>query len=274
MTQRLRRESTLTVISIYISQTIGADDLFLVEDLLLKIYDQRGPVGNEFDSQLRSPLAEYHEAYRTGQPITHRIRLLQSLVHSKILSLPRAFLVVDGFDWLPRAVQLSIEQILEHLSSKLCVFITRRVPRLMRILGHSCDKCPFWSQAPPLNLYWLCQSCEEPHMEFTLFYRCKSRTDVCEICGGTSFAEPYRFINWNLRTADTALLDYVRKNASEMKLRDHDQERLCSRVKHEAEGNITLARLRLDNMIKKSRSLRFSSDSVSDRLPSSIVSFF
>jgi hypothetical protein len=276
VTQRLRRtpqEAPFQAVSIYVLSSVSTCDADFIEDFLVSTYNQliRGtPVPNDDSVRL---FADYIQAYNDGQASTYRIELLQSILQLELSSLAYAFLVLDGYDYLSKSLQIFLDQILHQFRSKLRVFFTRRCPQLIRALATGCDIC----QQPGvyLDLFWECQRCKDPYDSFALCYDCKNRKRTCTNCqDDLSFIEPYNYVNWRLNISDPVMSKFVQRSIEKARKRTNINLELVSRLVRQAKGNITVAKLRLVDALAKSESSTASRDRVSDRLPPYLVAFF
>jgi hypothetical protein len=221
------------------------------------------------------PFERYLQSYNEGQATAHRIRLLQDMINLKLSTLDHAFLVLDGYDNLSKGLQVIFDQLFNHFRPSLCVLITRRTPQLIRCLATQCDICYQQGKIGYLSMYWECQKCWEPNENFALCYGCKSRKEKCTECNDdVSFIEPYHHINRKLRVPEEQMLGFVQWSAIEITRRKDTNLELFGRIARQSEGNVTVAKLRLDDLLAKPGSLTGSRDKIADRLPRSLVAFF
>jgi hypothetical protein len=260
------------VISIYVVADVEASDTSVIEDFLVEVYNQLRQAGTKANGDAARLFEQYIESYNKGQASTHRIQLLQSIVYIELSSLAHAFLVFDGYDRLPKSLQIILDQILHQHQPRLRVLLSRRSPRIVRRLTFVCDIC---EDGWDLDLYWVCQRCSTPMESFVLCYECKSQKAICTTCNDDlSFTEPYDHVNWKLQVRDEDMMTFIQTNVLRIRKRNVPDVELFHRIVMPAKGNITIAKLRSDDLFTKSRSITSSRDQIADRLPRNLVAFF
>ncbi|KAF2728049.1 hypothetical protein EJ04DRAFT_450110, partial [Polyplosphaeria fusca] len=278
LAHRLRNvpeQDRVPVVSVYVEMEVATNEAEVLEDFLHSIYSQLALGMAEAADDSVTAYASYQQACTDGKRVAYRIKMLRRAVASQLPMLTRAFLILDGYDRLNEALKLLFDQVFELLSPKIDIFITRRVPQFKRGLDVVCDVC--WRAS--LKLYWECQKCKGPEQSFALCYDCRiDEKEICRDCGNDiSFTEPYDHVEFNLRVPDESMSDYVEwsfeREYSDAKLSDENRQ-LLQPVAKKAHGNITMAKLRLENLFSRTGSMSTSMDKVSDRLPRNIAAIF
>ncbi|KAK1990785.1 hypothetical protein LX36DRAFT_691567 [Colletotrichum falcatum] len=293
-----------------------------VEDVLTSVFHQlcaRGAeekAGGEGEDEAHvAKYRRYLDARRHGHRDMFRIELIRDALQSRLSTLDRAFLVVDDFDRCSPAADLFLENELALLARRwrLKVLMTSRVSCLKALpTWQCCDSCDDGDgdeAATFLSVYWRCESCKNtarpPHI---LCQRCRDAGMACINCGDAAgFVQPFdhvelevdsaagpvgRFIDWDLEMEHGELglgsdnADKPPPSALGQRLLDPRNrealDRLRDRVARQAEGNISLARLRLDNVHQTQPAGGAAAASTaaaallarSDVLPANIVDFF
>ena len=240
---------------------------------------------------------KYEQACHDGKCSTIRINLLQRALCSRLAACDFSFLVLDGYDRLDEGLQWLVDRELADLQSqKLRVMTTRRVPVFEDSVDVNCDHCP----AAYLTLYWECQNCKAEDYSWILCYDCRNNGVPCENDEDTtSFEEPYghvsshvgqipneymeEFILWDLRREHEDIgfaiqetgvppSSPIEENPPRTPSTDATLRKFVSFVSGNAQGNITIAKLRLEE-IHNGRSSE-DLNNVRDRLPHSLVALF
>ncbi|KAF6801240.1 TOL protein [Colletotrichum sojae] len=247
---------------------------------------------------------EYFEARNTGLRDARRIQLLRDALQLCLGILDRAFLVVDDFDRCSPAADLILESELAALALLgLKVFLTSRVPCLATVpLAQACDSCQDERlRATFRAVYWRCEECRRRRVKLAhiLCQDCRDAGKTCANCGESAdFVQPFdhvelkvdlnrksvgRFIDWDLEAehGDLGLGSSddgkPPKSAFGRKLsdpRNHEAlSTLQEQLRYHAQGNVSLARLRLDN-VHRTQSVDKITSAWADTLPANIVAFF
>ncbi|KAK2028801.1 hypothetical protein LX32DRAFT_618426 [Colletotrichum zoysiae] len=292
------------VAAVFVREDVVAAGTAFVEDVLTSAFHQLCVRSDKVDED-EAYVAKYRlylDARKHGHRDMFRIELIRDALQSRLSMLDRAFLVIDDFDRCSPAVDLFLENELALLArgSRLKVFMTSRVSCLKAVpTWQYCDSCDDEEVARFLSVYWRCESCKKKAKPaHILCQRCSDEGRTCINCGAAAeFVQPFdhvelevdsatqpvaRFIDWDLEMEHGELglgsenPDKPPPSALGRRLIDpRNQEalaRLRDRVGSQAEGNISLARLRLDN-VHQTQSVgalfaRF------DVLPANIVDFF
>ncbi|EFQ30866.1 hypothetical protein CGRA01v4_12936 [Colletotrichum graminicola] len=292
------------VAAVFVREDVVAAGTAFVEDVLTSVFHQLCIRCAEVDED-EAYVAKYRlylDARKHGHRDMFRIELIRDALLSRLSMLDRAFLVIDDFDRCSPAVDLFLENELALLArgSRLKVLITSRVSCLKTVpTWQYCDACDDEEVAMYLSVYWRCESCrKKAKPAHILCQRCRDAGRTCINCGeAADFVQPFdhvdleidsatqpvvRFINWDLEMEHGELglgsenPDKPPPSALGRRLLDpRNQEsldRLRDRVSSQAKGNISLARLRLDNVHQtQSMGALFAR---SDVLPANIVDFF
>jgi hypothetical protein len=252
---------------------VTSDDVALIEDLLIRMYTQLSHAEADTGDEAATLFAQYLKAYEKGQAISYRLLLLQNCVISRLSSMKCAFLILDGYDRLSQAIQILIHQTFNLFTSQLRILMTRRAPQILRSLAVDCDICP--EPKKYLNLHWTCQKCKDTVGNFSLCYDCKSRKEICAQCGtDLFFIEPYAHVNFKLQVRKNNMVEFVRWSLLSTRALEAENHELIGLLAEQAQGNVTVARLRLESILGRSGSIASSRDRVSDRLPRELVAFF
>ncbi|KAK1985868.1 hypothetical protein LZ30DRAFT_685846 [Colletotrichum cereale] len=296
------------VAAVFVREDVVVAGTAFVEDVLTSLFHQLCARHAEVDED-EAYVAKYRrylDARKHGHRDMFRIELLRDALQSRLSMLDRAFLVIDDFDRCSPAVDLFLENELALLArgSRLKVLMTSRVPCLKTLpTWYTCDSCEKEEDPEYLSVYWQCESCKKKAKPgYMLCQRCRDEGRACINCrirsGDTAgFIQPFdhveleidsatqpvaRFIDWDLEMEHGELglgsenPDKPPPSALGRRLLDpRNQEalaRLRNQVGSQAKGNISLARLRLDNVHQtQSVGALFAR---SDVLPANIVGFF
>ena len=165
--QRLRNRFTdVPVASVFICTDVRYNETAFVEDFLASICRQLEP--SDEDAQLDGYIERGH-----GKRVAIRIDLIREVLHERISSRKRTFLVLDGVDRCGSVLELLLGAELANLQQRgLSVLVTSRLPVYEKPEIVTCDVHP----SERLTLFWECDVCHE----FIICYPCKEKTDQCE----------------------------------------------------------------------------------------------
>ncbi|KAK2780269.1 ankyrin repeat-containing protein [Colletotrichum kahawae] len=306
VTKRLEEnynEDTEAVSSIFIGADVTSSGTAFVEDVLTSVFLQLSAKYADVDGDLANAKYQlYLEAWKHGHRDRHRIRLVREALCLRLDMLENKFLIIDDFDRCYPAVDLFLEDELSHLVAKgLRVFLTSRISCLEEFpLSVKCDSC----QEESLKLFWGCESCNGKGVQhedtYTLCEDCVCSGEACGKCGDTdNFVQPYGHIDLNLNDDDGWVKKYINHDletehgdlglgsSTPDKLPPHSRlgrqlaatenckalTELQGKLVRQAEGNVSLARLRLDNE-HQAQSAEGVFSPLADVLPVNIVGFF
>ncbi|KAK1961345.1 hypothetical protein LY78DRAFT_588937 [Colletotrichum sublineola] len=292
------------VAAVFVQDDVVVAGTAFVEDVLTSMFHQLcvRSADEDEDEAYVAKYRLYLDARKHGHRDMFRIELIRDALQSRLSMLDHAFLVIDDFDRCSPAVDLFLENELALLAknSRLKVLMTSRVSCLKAVpTWQYCDACDDEEVARYLSVYWTCEGCKKKAKPVhILCQRCRDVGRTCINCGDAAdFVQPYdhvelevdsatqpvaRFIDWDLEMEHGELglgsgnPDKPPPSALGRRLLDpRNQEalaRLRDQVGSQAEGNISLARLRLDN-VHQTQSLG-ALFARSDVLPANIVDFF
>ncbi|KAK6419518.1 hypothetical protein LTR81_007340 [Elasticomyces elasticus] len=210
---------------------------------------------------------------------------IRTHLHAEAAKFKRVFLIVDGLDFLPEAVQ-------ESLVAELAGFLkeTLGILRLMLVQSRThwaelealkikCDRSDC-DRDETIVLYWQCPHCNDGD-----FHLCQACYDEDRHCQDSDheLREPYDSIEVELQTPQAELVNYVQirlqeeiRNSSSLGRRLIDAVETVESIKDtiaaKAAGVFVLAKLYVDYLHKK-QSLDEVLD-VLDRLPQHEVKYF
>ncbi|KZL85537.1 ankyrin repeat-containing protein [Colletotrichum incanum] len=294
------------VASVFVREDVVTAGAAFVEDVLTSIFHQLC-VSHTDEDEDEAYVAKYRlylDARKHGHRDIFRIKLIRDALQSRLGMLDRALLVIDDFDRCSPAVDLFLENELAVLAneSRLKVLITSRVSCLKDVPTEQyCDSCDNEEDAAMfLFVYWRCESCRKKKVKSAhiLCQSCRDKGKTCVNCGDAAgFVQPFdhvelevdsatqpvaHFIDWDLEMehGDLGLgsdnpdkpphSEFGRRLVDP---RNHEAlNRLRDQVKSQAVGNVSLIRLRLDN-VHQTQSVGVTSGR-SDVLPANIVGFF
>ena len=264
------------------NENISTAPLSFVEDLLLLVHQQLAESVTAYESMHQEACSK---GLGTGDRIHHLVKDLERCVNRSVSAGIPAFVVIDGYDRMHESLQSCLDHELNTLQD-LSVLISRRAPTPAPQFSAVCDCC----RRRDMKVYWVCQQCEERQIHFWLCYSCKDGGKGCKNCGdGGMFVEPQHHINLEVFVGDTYLQQYVTDelNSEFGTIRDSHADKMselrninelrndvCNYIIDKARGNITLARLYLDDVLAQKSLADFDTTRVRDRLPSSIIAFF
>ncbi|KAF4846806.1 hypothetical protein CGCSCA4_v005768 [Colletotrichum siamense] len=305
VTKRLEEsynEDSEAVASIFIGADVTSSGTAFVEDVLTSVFLQLSAKYADVDGDMANAKYQlYLEAWKHGHRDRHRIRLVREALCLRLDMLESKFLIIDDFDRCYPAVDLFLEDELSHLAARgLRVFITSRISCLEEFpLSATCDFC----QKESLKLFWGCESCDGKGVQhentYTLCEDCVYNGEACEKCGDSeNFVQPYGHIDLNLNDSgrvdqfinhdlETQHGDLGLGSSTPEKLPPHSRlgrqlaatenrialTELQGKVVRQAERNVSLARLRLDNE-HQAQSAESVFSPLADVLPVNIVGFF
>ena len=293
--QRLKQKAqeikSAPIASIFIERDIPTSSVVFVEDLLDCIYHQLPDSGFDSDYHYK----QYEVACQGGESTSKRITLLRKALHSRLKPSNYTLLVVDGYDRMSEGMQVLFDREFADLQAhRLRVMLTRRVPAFevpvwVRCDGHECEE-------NRLKLYWMCKKCYKNQLDcYTLCYRCKEQGLGCPEDGVAYLEEMYDHVDIDVSRLDD-LESYIAwdlenhsKNLGQEPVFESSDEppnslgtveidatermqRIIQSISSKAEGNITIAKLYLDD-IHRLQSLG-SAETVRDRLPRNIIALF
>ena len=268
-----------------------------IEDLLWSIHHQLAIYAVGIDHESVKCYSKYEKACHDGERSTTRINLLRRALCLRLAASDFSFFVLDGYDRLDEGLQWLVDRELADLQSQgLRVMTTRRVPVFEDPVDVKCDHC----LKPYLELYWECQNCKAEDYSYILCYDCRNNGVSCENDEDTIFfKEPYghvsshvgqipkkyveEFILWDMRREhedigfaiqETSVLPLspTEEDPPRTPSTDATLQKIISFVSRYADGNITIAKIRLEE-IHNGRSSE-DLDNVRDRLPHSLVTLF
>ncbi|KZM24591.1 hypothetical protein ST47_g4332 [Ascochyta rabiei] len=251
--------------------------------ILLHVHDYKPPV--EETATLCSLRLLHNEAYRSkkftksNEPIiVSGLDSLASNSDSQELhkTLARClyesngcYLIIDGLDKCQESIQNQMFQGLSAFEAQgLRVLVLRGAPELQPFdcYYYCCDNCQHSPvEADGLQIYWQCSTCN-----YHLCDPCKSIGMDCS-SEHLQMIEPYKTVNIELAPNLSGLEKFVQLDLR----REFGQgvgDEIIEDILGRSEGNINLAKLRLDH-IRDSGSPR-DVLSVKDRLPREIIAFF
>ncbi|KAF0330950.1 ankyrin repeat-containing protein [Colletotrichum asianum] len=305
VTKRLEEsynEDTEAVASIFIGADVTSSGTAFVEDVLTSVFLQLSAKYADVDVDMANAKYQlYLEAWKHGHRDRHRIRLVREALCLRLDMLENKFLIIDDFDRCYPTVDLFLEDELSHLATRgLRVFLTSRISCLEEFpLSATCDFC----QKESLKLFWGCESCDGKGVQhentYTLCEDCVYNEEACEKCGDSdNFVQPYGHIDLNLNDngrveqfinhdLETEHGDLGLGSSTPDKLPPHSRlgrqlaatengkalTELQGKLVKQAEGNVSLARLRLDNE-HQAQSTESVFSPLADVLPVNIVGFF
>ncbi|KAL0934505.1 TOL protein [Colletotrichum truncatum] len=306
VTRKLKQKYAGTrdaVASVFVRNDVTFNGTAFVEDVLIVLFNQLSLKGIE-DEIIAAKYRLYLDARKHGHRDVFRIQLTRDALYSLLTKLDHAFLIVDDFDRCSPAVDLFLENELSLLATKgLKVFLTSRITCL-KILPEKvlCDSCVTEDQEH-LSVYWACAGCEgtgvEREVVHVLCQNCREKGEACGKCGSSvNFSQPFDHVELNLgfnnhyfqqlidRELEMEHGDLGLKSTKEEKPpmsdlgrsltdpRNHEAlATLRSRTADQADGNVSLALLRLNN-VHQLQSVDSILSPLSDVLPANVVAFF
>ncbi|KZL65992.1 TOL protein [Colletotrichum tofieldiae] len=295
------------VASIFIGMDVTSGGTAFLEDVLTSVFHQLSAKYAEVDGDAANAKYRlYLEAWKHGHRDRHRIRLVRDALCLRLDMLEYKFLVIDDFDRCYPAVDLLLENELSLLAAKgLKVFLTSRISCLESFpLSPTCDSCQEENGSQEkLELFWGCESCEGKGVKreetYTLCEDCVDSGKACKKCGDSAnFVQPYNHIDLNLNDNGDWVEQFInydlecehgnlglgspnknkppksRLGRQLMATRDRKAlTELQGRLVRQAEGNVSLARLRLSNE-HRAQSAESVFSPLSDVLPVNVVGFF
>ncbi|KAI8212125.1 hypothetical protein K4K52_008867 [Colletotrichum sp. SAR 10_76] len=260
VTKRLEEsynEDSEAVASIFIGADVTSSGTAFVEDVLTSVFLQLSAKYADVDGDMANAKYQlYLEAWKHGHRDRHRIRLVREALCLRLDMLESKFLIIDDFDRCYPAVDLFLEDELSHLAARgLRVFITSRISCLEEF---------------PLSATGDSENFVQPYGHIDLNLNDNGRVD--------------QFINHDLETQHG---DLGLGSSTPEKLPPHSRlgrqlaatenrialTELQGKVVRQAERNVSLARLRLDNE-HQAQSAESVFSPLADVLPVNIVGFF
>ncbi|KAH7123677.1 hypothetical protein B0J11DRAFT_318642 [Dendryphion nanum] len=299
----------VAIVSLFVQKHAKSNEISLFEDMLVAILHQLLPfsVGNESNA-----LFEQYEQERyqdEGCRSTRRIQSLREILYILLSKLPktiRTFLILDGIDLCTVALRVLLENELFKMQEiNVSVMLTSRVRVFEKQRRHRCDHLnhgdmPDDDPLEPderenLDLFWKCKICSK-----LLCFPCREAGRACEECHfNDHLHEPYAhqnisidlvprqymedFISWNLerehgdlglsRFPDPPPLSALGQSILEgapFVL----PSGLVEDIYEESEGNISIAKARLDLVHVAESWAGLNAYKRRQRLPVNIVSMF
>ncbi|KAF2496956.1 hypothetical protein BU16DRAFT_458406 [Lophium mytilinum] len=277
------------VVSAFVQADVLSNETIFLEDFLATVYHQVHAFGRvEYKSV--DLFDKYEDACQAGRRSAVRIELLREALHASFSQSAPCFLVMDGIDRCSAALRLLIERELQDLQSLgVRIMVSARLRVFEKPLEATCDTD---ETDDVLKLFLECSKCEET----VLCFPCKERGEVCPICETAEYLiESYDIVNFGIgQIPPQSMRDFVawdlEKEHGDLGLKSscHDKPPLSSlgalilrnqdgstpqslleRILEQAENNIGIAKLRLDNF-HNAQSLE-DVESIGDRLPPNIV---
>jgi hypothetical protein len=298
--QRIHKDTTVAVTSIFIKEDVPNDHTSLIEDILASIYYQlrsHAPNLNPQSSQLASA---YETACHIGEASSRRLNLLRQALQAQLAANEHSFLIFDGYDRLATALRSLLDHELQDSHRhRLSVLITRRTPVYQPPTADclGCDGC----LTEGLKLYF---KCPEPNCLFALCYDCMQQQLKCTEDGHElSLLEPYPHIDLDITRPnemvringnhhDRSFLEQFISGELEKEYGDFQinsqatsaviaspspsnvtfDRKLLNFVMDESGKNINIAKLRLDEVFAMDSFTDI--EEASDRLPRGLTAFF
>ncbi|WQF83863.1 Putative AAA+ ATPase domain, P-loop containing nucleoside triphosphate hydrolase [Colletotrichum destructivum] len=303
MLENKYKDDKEAVASIFLQADVVCGGSTFVEDILHSVFRQLCVKYSEADAKedCVSKYRLYLDARRDGDSDgERRVRLVRDALLSRLGKLVRAFLIIDDLDRCSASDELLLENELSMMGIQgLKVFITSRIPCLKRASQSvECDSCP--DKGVEIDVYWECESCKRrglrPEEVHVLCQVCRDGQRACRNCRDSeNFIATFdyielnidsncrlpHFIDWdlerehgNLGNNDKNLPPHSALGRWLTEARNHEElENLREKIRNQADMNVSLVRLRLDN-IHRAESVNAVRASVTDVLPANIVKFF
>ncbi|KAF2801732.1 uncharacterized protein BDZ99DRAFT_455882 [Mytilinidion resinicola] len=283
------RSENTAVVSVFVKADVLSNEIVFLEDFLATVYHQIHAFGR-VDYPSLELFEVYEDACQAGKRLAVRIELLRKALHARLSQAAPYFLILDGIDRCSAALRLLIERELQDLQLLgVRIMVSARLRAFEKPLEATCDTD---ENDEVLKLFLECQKCDET----VLCFPCKERGEVCPICKTAEYLnESYDIVNFGIgQIPNPSMRDFVawdlEKEHGDFGLKSpcHDKPPLSSlgalilrnqdgntpqtlleRILDQAEGNIGIAKLRLDN-VHNAQSLE-DVESIGDRLPPNIV---
>ncbi|KAF2761057.1 hypothetical protein EJ05DRAFT_473619 [Pseudovirgaria hyperparasitica] len=290
------------VATIFIQKDVAFRDQTFIQAFLESLYHQLSYERDD-GGLATGAFLSYKQALdvKPARSMAHRLKLLRKAVYPLIMSLQRAFLVVDGIDRCHQSVTDQLEAELSRLQHYgLSIMTTSRFPQYRSGQAMYCDAPDHDLHSPPdvpVTVFWGCKWCWASS-KYTICQQCKENGDLCNNCldGGLLF-EPSERLEIDFAVSDRSMRSFVSwdlerehgdinlKSANDRKpplsalgrsLRDKPNatEELIEKIVERASGNITIAKLDLDSLANVQSVEAAISSFAGDRLSNNILALF
>ncbi|KAF2093752.1 hypothetical protein NA57DRAFT_80750 [Rhizodiscina lignyota] len=274
------RDANIAVASIFIIDDLGGREEAFLEEFLESVLKQLSESAADSDFSC-CICSSYAEACKRNEKFALRIEMLRKAIYTRLTTLNRAFLIVDDFDRCSAEAAAFLEDELARLQRhSVKIMVTSRVP-YHRVANQFLCEVELdeneidLEHGGNLSVYWQCERCSGLWMseedEYNICNQCKLRGYTCRTCGPDArLFEPYThvelpvllsnrdmecFLKWNLEGEHG---DLGLQSANQHKpppsalgraLREERvAENIVQAVVFESEGNIAIARTRLDEI--------------------------